>query len=112
RLSPDRARYARLSPGGRSVARPYLCRRRLSPMSRSLLALLLVAGLVPVAHAQPARDEAGIAAAFARIVALAHADNVAAALPLVVCPVAGEAGALVPVPCDPARLDHRARAEW
>ena len=81
-------------------------------MSRALLALLLVAGLVPVAHAQPARDEAGIAAAFARIVALAHADNVAAALPLVVCPVAGEAGALVPVPCDPARLDHRARAEW
>jgi hypothetical protein len=33
-------------------------------------------------------------------------------MPLVACPVASGAGALVVVPCDPARIDHRARAEW
>jgi hypothetical protein len=77
-----------------------------------LLLLFAPAALVSAAHAQPARDEAGIAAAFARIVGLAHGDSVEAALPLVACPVRGEAGAVTVTPCGRASIEHRARVEW
>ncbi len=84
-----------------------------APM-RTVLALAL---FVPAAAlAQPARDEAGVAEAFARLVALAHTDSTSidgaeAAMPLFACPVENEAGRPVPGPCDDARMDHRMRVE-
>jgi hypothetical protein len=75
------------------------------------LALLLLFVLAPAVHAQAVRDEAGVGAAFELIVALAHAGEVEAALPLVACPGEG-AGEPEPVPCDGALAAHRVRAEW
>jgi hypothetical protein len=75
------------------------------------LALLLAAFFAASAPAQPVRDEAGVAAAFELLVALAHAGEVEAALPTVACPAEG-GGGRVAVPCDGALAAHRARAEW
>ena len=77
------------------------------------LALLATLAVV-TAHAQPAPDSSGIAERFAAFHALAHADDVAAALPTVACPVEGPdgpGGRPVAGTCDAARAGHRARVE-
>jgi hypothetical protein len=84
----------------------------LPPAGRLPLALLVACGLAPLALAQPTRDEAGIAALFGRVVAVAHADSTEAAFPLMACPLADDAGGLEAAVCDPGRADHRARVEW
>jgi hypothetical protein len=79
---------------------------------RPFLLLLLLFAPAALVRAQPARDEAGIAAAFARIVALAHGDSVGAAMGLVACPVRDAAGEMTVTLCDPASIEHRTRVEW
>ncbi|NNF57847.1 MAG: hypothetical protein HKN04_06360 [Rhodothermaceae bacterium] len=76
---------------------------------RTLVLLLLV---LPVAAlAQPERDESGIAATFADLVALAHADSVDAAVPLIACPADTPSGQHAAVPCTPEHAASRARVE-
>lgn len=74
-------------------------------------ALLLLLALPTAVLAQPERDEAGIAALFTRMVDLAHADSVAAAMDLMACPIETGEGRPVPGRCAWEEIAHRIRAE-
>ena len=75
-------------------------------------AFVLCLLLLPVATvAQPERDEAGIAEAFANLIALAHADSVEAAVSLIACPADTPPGEHAAIPCTLERAAFRARVE-